>query len=269
MITDSSVKLPTTVIIAVNERGIWLLDAEDLPLLHIPYYQLVTVEKKEIGVLTITLFGSELSFNGVTDLESLVSIATAFINGLRKRSRYGIAMQKVVPTQGGELSVEAGDLVEFNAFGIDLGDKAVARCVKSDCTGIIEVSKVFCLAAMLAPTDTELAAVVSGKITQYHDTDFSSVLPYGIAPTAATPKLKARFEGGTAALDFADNHFVGGRRGLLAPRPPVVGGPLLKSLHKLGAAVSDITVSITRAIRSYIGDGEHFSSMSSYVSILQ
>ncbi|PNF26048.1 Myosin-VIIa [Cryptotermes secundus] len=161
------------IILAVSWTGIYFVDDEEQVLLELSFPEITSVghNKTNQGVVPLfslsTIHGHEFVFQCVTaeDFHELVSY---MLDGLKKRSRYVIALQDYSPPVDGQsvLILQKGDMIELTDGNLGesvlSGEWGEGLCERTQVKGCFPVESVYVLPAIKRPPSDILALFKKG-----------------------------------------------------------------------------------------------------------
>ncbi|KAG1715049.1 Myosin-VIIa [Nymphon striatum] len=155
------------IIIAVNWTGVFVVDDQEQVLLELSFPEITSItthkaDKPFNHSITIsTVRGEEFTFQS-TNSEDIKDLVMYFLDGLKKRSRYFIAIQDYKPPGDGSfLSFNQGDLIYLESEST--GESAVetgwcvGRCEKTGEKGDFPAECIYVLPCITKPPDDILA----------------------------------------------------------------------------------------------------------------
>lgn len=161
----SGPELPkNNIILAVSWTGIYFVDDEEQVLLELSFPEIMGVvyNKTKEGVAPVfslsTIHGHDFTFQCVTaeDFHELVSY---MLDGLKKRSRYVIALQDYSPPVDGQsvLILKKGDVIELADGNLGESDWGEGQCERTHMKGCFPLESVYVLPAIKRPPSDILA----------------------------------------------------------------------------------------------------------------
>ncbi|KHJ40320.1 phage tail component protein [Trichuris suis] len=190
------------VVAAVNWTGVYVVDSEEQVLLELTFVEITNVSwsppksgMHDMAVVRVeTIHGDEYSFHSPA-AEEIASLVLNFLNGLRARSRFLIALVDNPSTSNG-LPIRKGDLLKLDdkltAESLIKDGTAKAENVATGEFGVICSNDVYVL-----PTLSKPPLEVLNQLVQYNERQRISrdVVPYEPAWSPHTLE------------EFANNHF--------------------------------------------------------------
>ncbi|KAJ4431375.1 hypothetical protein ANN_19972 [Periplaneta americana] len=156
------------IILAVSWTGIYFVDDEEQVLLELSYPEITGVVHKKtnpgvVPVFTLsTVEGHEFTFQCVA-AEDFHDLITYILDGMKKRSRYVVALQDYRPPVDGSsvLTLQRGDLIELTdgKLGEDVltGEWIEGQCERTQVKGYFPTENVHVLPAIKRPPADILA----------------------------------------------------------------------------------------------------------------
>ncbi|XP_076436063.1 myosin-VIIa-like isoform X2 [Babylonia areolata] len=149
------------VVVAVNSKGVYILDDSDTIRLHLGLWELTSVIKGRHSTTIRTLKGDDYVIT-TSHSEDFYATLTSFIHGLRMRSRFAVVTQNTTQQEGASnVTVARGDLFVLNKAFCDTLDEEYVQgmCKKGACR--LPRDKLFILATAVKPTADMMSGVMS------------------------------------------------------------------------------------------------------------
>jgi len=156
------------VIIAVNWTGVFIVDDQEHVLLECSYPEITTVSSSRSGkggqsFSITTVKGDEYTFTS-TNGEDIRDLVLGFLEGLRRKSKFVVAMMDYdAPQEGGEnsfLSFKKGDLICLEAddgYSVMHSGWCFGKCDRTGEEGDFPANCVYVLPAIIRPAKEVLA----------------------------------------------------------------------------------------------------------------
>lgn len=163
------------VIIAINWTGIYLVDDQEQVLLELSFPEITSAQSQKSNrpfmqnfALT-TVRGEEFSFQSPNS-EDICELVTFFLEGLKKRSKFVIALQDYKAEGPGALSFNQGDLMtlEDGYFGeaVSKNGWVTAKLEKNSEKGDVPSECIYVLPTTTKPTNQVLAIFSQGNFEE-------------------------------------------------------------------------------------------------------
>eukprot|EP00112_Aurelia_sp_Birch-Aquarium-sp1_P015328 Seg339.1 transcript_id=Seg339.1/GoldUCD/mRNA.D3Y31 product=Myosin-VIIa protein_id=Seg339.1/GoldUCD/D3Y31 len=163
------------VIIAVNWTGVYIVDAEERVLVECAFPEVLAVSEGKNNAppqsFTLTTAGHEYTFTS-TNAEDIRELISYFLDGLRRRSKFVIAMVDYENKGDGNfLNLQRGDLILLeNETGENVMSSSWCNgtCDRTNKTGDFPCEAVYVIPTLDKPT-TEIMELFSGQSNLYSD----------------------------------------------------------------------------------------------------
>ncbi|KAK7483154.1 hypothetical protein BaRGS_00025558, partial [Batillaria attramentaria] len=144
----------TKVVVALNNKGVYILDDTDTIRMHIAFWEVATVTKGRNFSTVRTLKGDDYMVT-TQHADDFFVMLTSFMHGLRMRSRFAVVTQDTTDLDGGSgVTVMRGDLIFLNKpFSDTLDDSLLqGKCKRTAATCELSRDKLYVLTVTDEPT---------------------------------------------------------------------------------------------------------------------
>nr|KAG5696739.1 hypothetical protein BaRGS_028859 [Batillaria attramentaria] len=152
----------TKVVVALNNKGVYILDDTDTIRMHIAFWEVATVTKGRNFSTVRTLKGDDYMVT-TQHADDFFVMLTSFMHGLRMRSQFAVVTQDTTDLDGGSgVTVMRGDLIFLNKpFSDTLDDSLLqGKCKRTAATCELSRDKLYVLTVTDEPTADMLGRVM-------------------------------------------------------------------------------------------------------------
>lgn len=152
----------TKIVVALNNKGVYMMDESDTIRMHIAFWEIAAVTKGRHLTTVRTIKGDDYMVT-MYHAEDFFVMLTSFIHGLRMRSRYAVITQDTTQLDNrNDQTLTRGDLVTLAKIYSDTLDDPVLSAVSKRLSSTFEIPRdnVYVMAIAEEPTNDMLGRVL-------------------------------------------------------------------------------------------------------------